>query len=153
MENQKQNQNSLAERIKKRIFDRYPPKVDSAEKAVLCLRDACLQKRVSLFQSVTANIPIRNVRLKRILQDFRRGRYRKQIECLRAETDKKKRDELKMQLPAVTIQSEPCSKRGKAYCKNNALVCLDIDNVPDPEKLKQKMFKYLLVVLFFDLEV
>jgi len=70
-----------------------------------------LTKEISFFQSATVNAPIGTLSVRAFLDDCKHGEYQAQIERLRAETDKEKRDSLKKQLHAVTMQSEPCSIR------------------------------------------
>jgi hypothetical protein len=72
-----------------------------------------LNKEMSKFPSATVSIPTGITSIKAFLDDGKNGKHREQVERLRAETDKDKRESLKKQLPACTIQSEPCDRRSK----------------------------------------
>ena len=109
MQNQKRN--TLAECTRRRAFDRKATNVHSSEQAIQCSRDACLRKKVSYFQSATVNTPSGDIYVKAFLLDCKQGKYRKQVEAIRAETDEAKQKAMKLQLPAVTLLAILGSKR------------------------------------------
>ena len=108
-----------------------------------------LNKEISKFQSATKSVPTGITSPMAFLNGCKNGKYREQVERLRAETDEKKRDALKKQLPAVTLQSEPCDKRSKESCKNNGILILDIDNVENVADAKQRIAKLPYVAAVF----
>jgi len=91
--------------------------------------DEILSQEISLFPSVTATTPIGTLTIGQFLDDIRDGKYQELCEAVQAEPDKERRNILKQRLPCVTIQSVPCERRKREFCKSNALVCLDIDDV------------------------
>ena len=96
-----------------------------------------LSKEISSFASATANTPNGMLTIGEFLDDCRTGKYREQIDAIRAEPDKKRRNALKEELPAVTIQSEACTRRGKEFCKSNAVALVDMDGIEDVTLAKQ----------------
>ena len=108
-----------------------------------------LTKEISLFQSARESTPVGITTVKAFLDDCKYGKYRPQIERLRAEPDKSKRDALKKRLHAVTIQSEPCDKRNKESCTNNSIVCLDFDGIENIAELKRHLLALPYVLAVF----
>ena len=102
-----------------------------------CSIEEYLSKEISFFPSATVNTPSETLSVRQLIDDFRSGSYRKLIKAIRAEPDKERRDALKKQLLAVTIQSEVCKRRGLEFCTNNAIGCIDLDGIDDVEKVKQ----------------
>jgi len=102
-----------------------------------CTTDVYLQKTISVFASATASVPSGTLTISQLLDDCKDGTYREAIEVIRGEADEKQRDALKKKLPAVTLQSEPCGQRKQEFCKNNAIVCLDFDDIGNVEQAKQ----------------
>ena len=99
--------------------------------------DTYLAKEISSFASVTANTPNQTLTIEQFINDCKNGKYREQVEAIRAEACKEQRDMLKKGLPAVTIQSEVCEQRGTKFCTNNAVVCLDFDGIDNIAEAKQ----------------
>lgn len=85
---------------------------------------------ISAFKSATATVPA-TVTMRQFLFS---QKHREQIISLRAEAEKKRRDELKKQLPAATI-SGTFTKRAAGNIETyNGLVCLDFDAADNPGK-------------------
>ena len=114
-----------------------------------CSIDEYLAKEISIYVSATAEVSNETVTIRQLIEDCRSGKYQDLIEKIRAEQDKKQRNELKKRLPCVTIQSEVCEQRTREYCKNNSLVCLDFDGIDDVEEAKRKIaaLPYVLAVI------
>lgn len=90
---------------------------------------------ISAFKSATATEPA-TVTLQQFLMS---KKHREQIISLRAEAEKKRRDELKKNLPAATI-SGTFTKRAAAHITTyNGLVCLDFDAADNPGKTTADM--------------
>jgi len=116
--------------------------VDRAKTSVgsrVCSVDVYLEKQISMFTSATTNTPGGTVTVGQFIDACKSGKFREQIEVIRAEPDKEQRNNLKKGLPAVTIQSEACEQRSRELCKSNGIICLDFDNLGDMdiEKAKQ----------------
>ena len=144
-----QDRNALGKRTKQRAFDRATPDGRSTEQTVPSLRDACLDKKISYFPPGIKDIPSGDMSVKTFLLNCKLGKYQMQIEAIRAETDKEKQSTLKKRLPAVTLQSEPCTQRSKENCKSNGLVCLDFDNIGNLAEAKRKIASVPYVLAVF----
>jgi hypothetical protein len=114
-----------------------------------CSADVYLSKPVSWFTSATANIPSDVITIRAFISGCKNGKWREQIERIRSEQDREKRARLKMQLPAVTMQSVPCERRGKEFCTNNGIIVLDFDDVDDVEEAKRQIIKLPFVLAVF----
>jgi hypothetical protein len=83
---------------------------------------------ISAFKSATSIEPT-TVFLSAFLKSTR---HREKILALRAETEKKKRDELKKSLPAATISGTFIRRAAGQIETYNGLVCLDFDAADNP---------------------
>jgi len=102
--------------------------------------DVYLQKQVSLFTGgVTDKFPSETLTIGQLLDDWEQGKYRKPVKRLRNETNKDRRDTMKKELSAATMQSEVCPQRGAESCKSNAVLCADFDDVEKTEEAKQEI--------------
>ena len=104
---------------------------------VLLPVDEYLQKQVSLFDGVTDKFPSDTLTIGQFLDACKNGKYQKPVERIRNEEDEKRQDAMKKELLAVTIQSKECSQREAKFCQNDAVICLDFDDIDDVEKAKQ----------------
>lgn len=102
-----------------------------------------LDKNISIYRNVTDNVgSITTLRIF-LLSD----KYKSQIEELRMVEDKHKRNELKKQLPAVTVSGvfEPTRKR-ENLINHSGLLCIDIDgqdnrHIANFSNLKEQLAK------------
>jgi len=106
---------------------------------VPCSTDAYLSKEVYHFPSAAnSGVSDGTLTIRDFLDICRSDEHRTQIEIIRAQPDKGKRDALKKWLPAVTIQAGVCGQRSKELCTdNNSVICLDFDGIADMEAAKQ----------------
>ena len=96
-----------------------------------------LSKEISIFPSATDSTPIGTLTIGQFLDNVRNGKYKEICEAIQAEPDKERRNALKKRLPCVTIQSIPCERRKREHCKNNAIVCIDIDGVENIDVVRR----------------
>lgn len=94
---------------------------------------------ISAFKSATSTEPT-TVLLSAFLTSTR---HRDKILALRAESEKKKRDELKKTLPAATISGTFIRRSAGQIQSYNGLVCLDFDGADNPAVTPAEM-KYML---------
>jgi BT4734-like, N-terminal domain/Primase C terminal 2 (PriCT-2) len=59
--------------------------------------------------------------------------YKDEIETIRSETDKAKRDKIKATLPAVTISGTFTERKRDGLVKPSGLICLDLDGKDNPQ--------------------
>lgn len=103
-----------------------------------------LKRKVSLYQNSYAQTPKTDLTVGKCLEGFRTGgNSKEQIDAIRNETDKAKRDKLKQGLHGVIFGSEPQTKRNADACKANGIVVVDFDNIPagDLESAKETIAK------------
>jgi len=101
-----------------------------------------LQYSCSVFPNAYSTDPI-NINIELFLNS---KKYKEAILELRAEQDKKKRDQLKAQLPAATISGTFTRRSIDGLKEYNGLVCLDFDAKDNPDKTPEQM-KQLLATL------
>ena len=87
---------------------------------------------ISLFMDYYSPAPVRSITFDNFCTCVMEGDYAEEVNKIRRERNKDKRDELKSMLPAVTI-SGTFSKRSKdSLIKHSGLICLDIDSKDNP---------------------
>ena len=107
-----------------------------------------LSKPVSLYRSCETKKPSRTTTIGEFLGDCKSGKYREQVEEVRAEGDKDKRDALKVKLlPCITPHCNPAEGKTEAPCEKagrNRIASIDKDNIPEDkrESAKAKMMEH-----------
>ena len=100
------------------------------------------------FKSLRNTKPEMVTDLTSVLEEIRQGNYRSQIEEIR-KAENPSKSHLKDKLPVFT-PTGIFSHRSMAGLESyNGLICLDIDNVEDPEFLKQRAAKLNYVYAAF----
>jgi len=74
--------------------------------------------------------------LKQVIAAIRSDIFAKQMAAIRCEPDKDKRSDLKKDLPAVIFSGRFSKRSKKDIVEHSGLICLDFDNVPDPQATK-----------------
>jgi len=96
-----------------------------------------LQKKVSIYENCLTNTPRGAFPIIEVLERFKTGgQLKDQIETIRSEPDKEKRNKLKTQLPAIVFASEPQAERKATACKSNGMIGVDFDGIVDIESAK-----------------
>lgn len=87
---------------------------------------------VSFFDNLRNSTPICTIHVLEVFEQIQEGKWSKQIEACKNDLNKKK------ELPCFT-PSGIFLKRNKQGIENySGLICLDIDKVNDPERLKEQ---------------
>ena len=133
------NNTSNGRRFKKTPVPKQRTEYTISASADSVTTESLLQKVISIYPHCQNNIPSGTITVKQFLNDCKNAKYREPVEAIRTEEDKEQRSKLKNSLACVTIQSEPCEQRKRKFCKNNAVVCLDFDDIDDVEDAKQKI--------------
>lgn len=89
---------------------------------------------ISYYTSAKDSTSNTGVHLCTLLDHIKTGYYANIVQPIRAETDKKKRSELKKRLSAVTFSGTFTKRNAESIDTYSGLVCLDIDNI-DTEEL------------------
>ena len=98
--------------------------------------ETLLQKEVSFYQNFWVKTPSGTTTFGQFLADFKHGAYKAQIEAIRAEPDKNKRDELKKRLPCITPHANPAegkTKEASEKAGRNGVINVDYDDIPEGE--------------------
>jgi hypothetical protein len=74
-----------------------------------------------------------------VLEAIKSGVYSKQVAAVRSEPDKKKRDQKKKQLSAVTFSGEFAQRKADGLTKHSGFLTLDFDDVPDIDGAKKSL--------------
>lgn len=84
---------------------------------------------------------------------LRSKKYRRHVEAIRAEPDKKRRDRMKAQLPAIT-PSGTFTRRGNDHLiRHSGLICIDLDGKDNPGVMNWREICRLPEVAYLGLSV
>lgn len=100
------------------------------------------QNKFSFFKNGITNIhPYKDVTVSQLYEVIAKGYLAKKTELLRTtkETDLKKFKKLKSNLPYVTFSGTFKLRNNDSLIKHSGLYCMDIDNVSEPDKLKNSI--------------
>ena len=92
--------------------------------------------KVSGFENATNVNPVGDFFIDDILVRIKDGKFREKVEQLRSIKDKNTYAEAKTNLPSVTFSGTFSKRNNKNLIKHSGLICLDIDNLDDVEKIK-----------------
>ena len=90
------------------------------------------EAKISLFRSYFDPVPKRSIRFEDFCMVVIDGEYQDEINIIRNEKNKVKRDELKAKLPAVTISGTFKERKKNCLLSHSGLICLDIDAKDNP---------------------
>jgi predicted P-loop ATPase len=94
---------------------------------------------ISLFKNVFNNEDGGKISLEGFITGVKFGTWKKEIEAVRNETNKKVRQELKKTIPYVT-PSGLFSRRNKdGLIKHSGFICIDIDEIDDVKSISQRL--------------
>lgn len=97
--------------------------------------------RLSVYKNIKSVAPIKDTSVLKVLDSIQKGDYKKNIAGIRIEPDKTERNKLKSQLPYVTFCGTFSSRSNANLRKHSGLACLDFDNVPNLEELREQINK------------
>lgn len=104
---------------------------------------------ISLFKSLPEkgkpHISDEKITIYDFLNLVKYGKYKDQIERIRTEEDKKKRDLLKKQLPAVTVSGTFIERKEEALIKHSGFIQIDIDYFTDKSALLNDPYTFSLL--------
>ena len=92
--------------------------------------------KVSGFKNVKNTTPVGDFFIDDVLAGIREGMWREKVEQLRSIKDKSALSEAKTNLPCVAVAGVFSHRKNKSLIKHSGLICLDIDNLDDVEKVK-----------------
>jgi len=103
---------------------------------------------ISLFNSLPEkgkpHISDAKISIADFLNAVKSGKYKTQIEQIRTESDKSKRDVLKKQLPAVTISGIFTERKQELIIAHSGFIQIDIDHFSDKSALITDPYTYSL---------
>jgi hypothetical protein len=98
-----------------------------------------MEVQVSLLNGTSPKI-IKSIPIDEALERIRNGQSKKLVEEIRSKPDKKERDEVKKQLPAIVFQGVFSYRDKKHLVKHSQLAILDSDHVMDPSFFRDYIF-------------
>jgi len=96
---------------------------------------------ISVFKDIKSTVPTHHRNFGVVLEAIKSEKYKRQIEKIRAEEDKKVRDSLKSDLNYVTFGGTFTTRSNANLKKHSGLACLDFDGAEDAEALKKELNK------------
>lgn len=84
------------------------------------------------------------INLDELLSKIKFGEWKNQVEVIRSETDKVKRNKLKLNLPTVTIGGTFKERSSDNLIEHSGFICVDIDNYNDKSSLLSDPYTYAL---------
>lgn len=87
---------------------------------------------ISLYKDYYSPVPVRSITFEQFCLCVIEGDYADEVNAIRRERNKDRRDELKADLPAVTISGTFAKRKKESLIKHSGLICLDIDAKENP---------------------
>lgn len=96
---------------------------------------------ITIFKNFADTTAPKYVEIDYVLESIKNCKIQKQVDELRGETDKKKRNELKKLLPCILFSGTFSKRSDKSIIEHSGYVVLDLDNVIDLEQKKAEIVK------------
>ena len=96
---------------------------------------------ITIFKNFADTTAPKYVEIDYVLESIKNCKIQKQVDELRCETDKKKRNELKKLLPCILFSGTFSKRSDKSIIEHSGYVVLDWDNVTDLEQKKAEIVK------------
>ena len=96
---------------------------------------------ITIFKNFADTTAPKYVEIDYVLESIKNCKIQKQVDKLRGETDKKKRNELKKLLPCILFSGTFSKRSDKSIIEHSGYVVLDWDNVTDLEQKKAEIVK------------
>lgn len=97
--------------------------------------------KISIFQHITQTTNGGVLTIEDFYLFIGSGKWKNDVDKVRLELDKNKRDSLKAKLPYVTISGEFDKRSNAGLKQHSGLIAIDFDNVEDIDLLKSKLKK------------
>lgn len=91
-----------------------------------------INAKISVFRDYRTTIPTLDITIFQLYENVKYCDYANEVEAIRAETDKKKRDKIKATLPAVSISGTFSKRANQCMIKHSGFICIDIDKNDNP---------------------
>jgi len=105
--------------------------------------------KVSGFKNCRTTTPVGEYFIDDILTGVKEGKWREKVELLRSLKDKNALTEAKTNLPCITTSGTFSQRNNKNLLKHSGLLCADLDNLDDVEKVKALIEKEPFVYAIF----
>lgn len=96
---------------------------------------------ITIFKNFADTTAPKYVEIDYVLESIKNCKIQKQVDKLRGETDKKKRNELKKLLPCILFSGTFSKRSDKSIIEHSGYVVLDWDDVADLEQKKAEIVK------------
>jgi hypothetical protein len=85
---------------------------------------------ITVFRNIKDTSNAIHIDHTKIFERIRTGKYKDLVEKIRTETNDKKRNDLKQQLPSILFSGKFSARNAKAIIDHSGLICLDFDKIP-----------------------
>jgi len=104
---------------------------------------------ISLFKGLAPkgqpHLSSEKITIESFLQQVKYGKWKNQIELIRTEQEKSKRDALKRNLPSVTISGLFSERKEEFLLSHSGFLCIDIDYFTDKTQLISDPYTYAIM--------
>jgi len=108
-----------------------------------------MDNRITIFKNAFENKQPFYIEISKVLERIKNGKSKALVEEIRNESNKEKRASLKVQLPCILFSGEFSTRKDSDLIKHSGFVCLDFDDVEDPEAKKKELSKDSLMYAIF----
>lgn len=98
-----------------------------------------METKVTIFKNILNTTEPDVISIKTIIERIKNGKNATLITKIRTEKDKKKRNELKQQLPSICFSGIFKKRANNGIISHSGLVCIDFDHVKDLYGLKRQL--------------
>ena len=85
---------------------------------------------ITVFRNIKDTSNAIHIDHAKIFERIRTGKYKDLVEKIRTESNNKKRNDLKQQLPSILFSGKFSARNAKAIIDHSGLICLDFDKIP-----------------------
>ena len=99
---------------------------------------------ISIFPNAYATVPSETMSMDTFLEGIKLGRWRTEVEAVRACTDKESRDDAKRSVPCVTASGSFTARNQQSMVAHSGYLCIDVDTECDRSALVRDPYTYAL---------
>ena len=94
---------------------------------------------ISIFKNIYQNDNGEIISIEQFINEIKLGKWKETIYSIQNEKNKEKRNDLKKQIPYVTISGTFSRRRKTDLIKHSGVICIDIDELDDIDKSFQQL--------------
>ena len=98
---------------------------------------------ISIYRNIIQTTDGDEISIAEFLDNLRDGKWRKAVESIRNEPDKRRRKKFKAgTLPYVTVSGTFDKRSEKGLKKHSGSICIDMDGIKNIEEIKNKLKRH-----------